>query len=172
MKIEELVDSTKSMLFEMVAPIEKPILQGISTNQIRKIELNLGFFFSDEVIQWYNFCNGALTSPGGLYGFENTYIDIANVYSCYPFWIQNKWLPLAGDGHGNHYICLLDPNSKYFSHVFFVDTSHPNELCYAVGSNVWYFFFFLFRNELGEKRWPFDMDYISSIDPNFIHVES
>jgi hypothetical protein len=50
--------------------------------------------------------------------------------------------------------------------VFFVDVMEdPEELSYVVASSLGRFLRFLLESDLGDRRWPFDEEYVTAEDP-------
>lgn len=97
--------------------------------------------------------NGAIAGPGLLLGADtdNPDLDISFNQSLWPEWPEQRWLPVATDGVGNAYVVTSDED--------------PGSLAYVGASSLVHFLVFLLDKELGERRWPFDADYVTEQDP-------
>jgi len=99
-------------------------------------------------------------------------LDVEGYLDTYPLWPDKKWLPVAGDGCGNTYVLIADPSDPLYLSVCFIDSAEPDMISYIVASGIWYFIQFLIEKEKGEElHWPFDKEYVSSIDPDMLELE-
>jgi hypothetical protein len=134
----------------------------------------LGARMPDELREWLRSCNGAPLGPGGVLGVGSApkSLNILEVMSVVPEWRESRLIPIAGDGNGNYFVLAAD-SCEVRRGVYFIDTSetfaHP---AYVVASGLWHFLRFLFWDELGETRWPFDRDYVVAHDPKIEALES
>lgn len=162
------------LLKRVPRPPEAKGLTRATNEQLTALQDELGFQLPESYRAWLGTCNGVLAGPGGLYGTATRpdFIDVNFVLGLYPEWKAAKWLPVAGDGNGNHYV--LDLSQSHISHdaVFFVDTTeNPAELAYIVGSTLPRFLLMLLNRELGERRWPFNREYMLKSDPAIATVD-
>jgi hypothetical protein len=77
-------------------------------------------------------------------------------------------LPLGTDGCGDYYVLALDSEDRPFRPVDFIDPYQEGGYSaptYPVASEFWRFPWFLFQDELGERRWPFDAEFVRANDP-------
>lgn len=135
---------------------------GASDREIEEFQDRNALVLPESLREWLKICNGACVGPGGVYGLRADFrlIDIDTIFGLYPEWEVKKWIPVAGDGCGNHYLLLPDES------VCFFDTQcDPAKAMYLVGSSLSHFLVFLFRRELGEGGWPFDSMYVLTHDP-------
>ena len=141
---------------------------GASIGQLEALGDLLGYSVPESVRAWLGLCNGAVAGPGGLYGSEVEwdFLNIGFVLNLYPDWRGRKWLPIAGDGNGNHYVVDVSRTHLIVDGVFFVDVcDDPMGLAYIVASDLSRFLNFLLNRELGIRQWPFDRDYVLGRDP-------
>jgi hypothetical protein len=90
-----------------------------------------------------------------------------------PEFKANSWLPLGTDGCGDYYVLALASEPDPLRPVYFIDPyqdggySRPT---YAVASELWLFLRFLFRDELGDRSWPFESRSVLVSDPLLAQV--
>ena len=127
-----------------------------------------GVAIPPEVRDWLLFTNGPRIGPGGVYGLK----DFRKVYGFMPGFKERLWLPLGTDGCGGYYVLALDSEDRPLLPVYFIDPhdSGYEAPTYAVASGFWLFLRFLFRCELGERGWPFDVDFVLASDPKLARV--
>jgi cell wall assembly regulator SMI1 len=108
---------------------------------------------------------GDLIGPGGLYGvgYSPNVTDIASVLEWFPNWRAYGWLPIAGDGNGDHYVLIT--RGEQSGCVGLVDQADTDTIDYVVATNLWTFLWFLLRSETGDRRWPFDRNHVTGHDP-------
>lgn len=146
---------------------------GATPEQLAGLKSRLRFVLPDIYLSWLRICNGMLVGPGGLYGTETAkeFLDVEWVLGQYPGWMNSAWLPIAGDGTGNHYIIDVSRSHIDRDAVFFVDVSDDSDaLAFIVASNLTQFLKGLLRRELGDRRWPFNASYMLNIDPDIALV--
>jgi cell wall assembly regulator SMI1 len=149
-------------------------VSGATDKQFDQLRQAIGFEPPADLVDWLRVCNGVIAGPGGLYGASppEDFLDIAGLLQLFPHWRDNRWIPVAGDGNGNHYV--LDAGRQHLDRdaVYFVDVMEdPDELSYVVGSSLARFLRFLLLSDLGDRRWPFDEAYVSAEDPAILAVE-
>jgi hypothetical protein len=137
-------------------------------DDIRKFEAEKGMLLSRDVIEWLMTTNGILRGPGGLNGVSGWMgAGMEGAFANFPEWKTMKWFPLGEDGCGNCYVSYPSDRFEDRRPVCFVDVmDDPNRIAYIVASSVWHFVYFLLNRELGDKRWPFNRDYVLAQDPN------
>lgn len=109
-RIAELIDGA------VRAPEETLI--GATGKELEVLEERLGRRVPDDLRALLTVCNGGAIGPGGIYGQrpERTELDLPSVAASYPQWARHGWLPVAGDGCGNHWVLLPD------GRIGFIDT--------------------------------------------------
>ena len=135
--------------------------------EIAELEVYLGWPLPGPVLEWLKRCNGVLAGPGGLNGWGAVpdFLDFKYNLEMYPSWRHRMWLPVAGDGNGNHFI--FDGSSEHIDTggVFFVDIHESDDdLSYIVGSSLQKFLYFLLESELDRTPWPFGRDFMLARD--------
>jgi hypothetical protein len=116
--------------------------------------------------EWLAHVNGARGGPGGLYGSrpDDPTIDIVAILRQFPIWNERGWIPIAGDGCGNHYVIFpVGPHRP----VGFVDITDrgSEEIAYVAASSCPIFLEQLLRKEVERSRWPFDREMTLARDP-------
>ena len=133
---------------------------GVSDSEIDGFVWKSELPIPPEVRDWLRFTNGPRIGPGGVFGIG----DFERVDGFLPEFRENRWLPLGTDGCGDYYVLALDSEDKPLCPVYFIDPyrsgySTPD---YAVASGFWRFLWFLFKAEMGERRWPFHPEFVWS----------
>jgi hypothetical protein len=166
------IDEVKDLFSQLLGPPEGETVRTATTVDFTRFEQEVGIVITPDQQSWLSLVNGTVKGPGGLYGICLTgALDISCLLEINQNWLQKKWLPVAGDGCGNHYLQNADPGSPFFGFVFFVDSGEPDEIAYFVASTLWHFLRSLFCYDLGqERRWPFDPDHVLHIDPDLGRV--
>jgi cell wall assembly regulator SMI1 len=118
-----------------------------------------------DLMEWLRVCKGDLIGPGGLYGVRHNpnVTDIASALDRFPNWRERGWLPIAGDGNGDHYVLITD--GELTGCVGFIDQADNDAIRYIVATNLWTFLWFLLRNDNGDHRWPFHRNHVARHDP-------
>jgi hypothetical protein len=75
---------------------------------------------------------------------------------------------MAGDGNGD--VCVLITAGQLAGYVAFIDQSVYEAIDYVVVSNLWTFVQLLLLADAGERRWPFDPNYVPELDPAMAQV--
>jgi hypothetical protein len=166
------IDEVKGLFSQLQGPPEGETVRTATANDFAEFKQEFDLVITPDQQGWLSFVNGTVKGPGGLYGiYLAGAFDVNSLFKIHPNWPKQKWLPVAGDGCGNHYLQNADSTSPFFGFVFFVDSSEPDEITYFVASTLWHFLCSLFRYDLGqEKRWPFDPSYVLGIDPDLRRV--
>jgi SMI1 / KNR4 family (SUKH-1) len=144
---------------------------GASDLQIEDFSLTWGVPIPPEVREWLRFTDGPRIGPGGVYGLR----DFQEAYSFLPEFQDRRWLSLGTDGCGDYYVLALDSEDRPLRPVYFIDPYQEGGYSaptYAVASEFWRFLWFLFQDELGERRWPFDAEFVLANDPALKDVKS
>ena len=118
--------------------------------------------------------NGPCVGPGGLYGIKTIrkHLDIEVYLEMFPGWQTKKWIPIAGDGCGNHYILATQDDYGAGFPVLFIDCSMDDESpAFIVASDIGHFLAFLLGKELGVSGWPFDEASVVHADPSIRHFQ-
>ncbi len=133
-----------------ISPEDK-LPEGATAQQLRDFEQRTQFRVPHQIEDWLLFCNGPNVAEGGVYGIrpDRPFLDIESHLAYEPEWRKNKWLPVAGDGCGNYYVAVLDPDDLTSCPIFFVDHEVDyDELNHQIASDFWTFLHWLFRREL------------------------
>ena len=157
-----------SLLPSLERPPGEALPDGASEEQIARAESVVGILFPPKLREWLSVCNGACVGPGGIVGLQQrrTIQDLSSILSLYPVWQSSGWIPVAGDGCGNYYVVDTSGRFGQGEPVLFVDVHDDMEApAYIVASDVWHFLRFLFREELGDDRWPFSKRHVLVSDP-------
>jgi cell wall assembly regulator SMI1 len=156
----------------LISASEKPptfqTIQGATSEQLNAAESVLQFKLPSALIEWLRFCNGTALGPGGIFGvFCNPeVIDIIEHWKRISFWRTAKMIPLAGDGFGNYYAVPLQGDFGIPEPILFIQMSTRDDLGsrIVVASTALHLVKFLLLKELGESRWPFDREFVTSLD--------
>jgi cell wall assembly regulator SMI1 len=143
---------------------------GADDVEIADLQREVGLKLPPELVEWLRMCKGDVIGPGYLYGvrYSGRVTDIASVLERFPRWRERGWLPVAGDGSGDYYVLIA--RGDLIGYVAFVDQSDLEILDYVVASNLWAFVRFLLTASAGDRRWPFDRDYVLGLDPGMADV--
>ena len=139
---------------------------GADQAEIIDLQQRLGHPLPTDLTDWLRVCKGDLIGPGGLYGvrYDTDVPDIATAVTWFPRWRERGWLPVAGDGSGDHYVYIA--NGELAGYIGFVDQADVDVIAYIVATNLWTFLWFLLRRDNGEdRRWPFDRNHVTGHDP-------
>jgi len=156
------------LLTEVPQPPEESLPAGISDRECDSFEERTGIHLPDDVRQWLEVSNGPCVGPGGLYGIQpqRPHLDMEKFLELFPSWRMRKWIPLAGDGCGNHYV--IPTQAEYGSGypVLFIETNSTSDApSFIAASDIDHFLVSLLEKELGVEGWPFDEGYVTSTDP-------
>jgi hypothetical protein len=147
-----------------------PLPPGASDSEIDGFARKTGLTIPPEVREWLRFTDGPRIGPGGVFGLR----DFEEVYGFLSEFRDRGWLPLGTDGCGDYYVLALDSEDRPLQPVYFIDPyvdgySVPT---YAVASSFWRFLWFLFNEELEERGWPFDPEFVLRHDATLAEVRS
>jgi cell wall assembly regulator SMI1 len=162
------INRIRRLLAQAPQPPEERLPGGISDTECDAFEQRTGIRLPEEVRQWLKISNGPCVGPGGLYGIrpQRSHLDIEAILDLYPSWKTRQWIPIAGDGCGNYYVIPTQEEYGSGYPVLFVDTNSTSDVpAYIVASDIGHFLVSLLEKELGEKRWPFDENYVTKADP-------
>lgn len=161
------IDDVLQLLEQVPRPPDDRGYSGASEEQLRSLSEFLGMPLPADLREWLRVCNGVVAGPGGVYGT----VDITTVLGIHPEWRDAGWIPVAGDGTGNHYV--VDTRRRHLDTdaVFFIDVMEdPTALSYIAASTLRLFLTALLRKELGDRAWPFQQSYVASSDPALLAV--
>ncbi|MGH3327230.1 MAG: SMI1/KNR4 family protein [Streptomycetales bacterium] len=148
---------------------------GASPGQIAELQQRLGFPMPEELRAWLRVCNSSIGLHGIFYGtgHRRPDLNIEWYLDRHPYWRDRRWLPVADDSCGNHYII----DSQQFvptTAAYFIDhTEGENALAYVVAASLPSLLRFLLEEDLevpGYEGWPFDADYVLSKDPDLATI--
>lgn len=129
---------------------------------------NSGIQVPDELRQWLRLCRGTTAGPGGIFGVGHRDTrDIAFVESLHPKWRSLGWVPVAGDGFGNHYV--IDMSAKQ-AIGFIESTSDDQTIVFYVASGLETFLTEWLLSDIERTGWPFDRAYVTRVDPRLLDL--
>ena len=92
-------------------------------------------------------------------------MDIEGYLSQFPDWKKREWIPVAGDGCGNHYIIPTQNEFGLGNPVVFVDVGRAVESpSYVVASDIDHFVLGTLRKEMDDTGWPFNRERTLAFD--------
>ena len=160
-----------ALLARVPAPPDEETPAGATEQQVAEFEKRTGVTIPAKLRSWLLACNGPCVGPGGVFGIKpkRADLDIEQVLSLFPKWREKGWIPVAGDGCGNYYVVATKREFGDGEPVLFIDTMEQDSVpAYIVASDVWRFLWFLFNDELGESKWPFNRDEVTTSDPDIL----
>ncbi len=113
---------TLEFLRELVAGAlrapEEEAPRGAGPAEPDSLQARLGGIIPPVLRAWLQVCRRAGIGPGGVFGPrpDRPSLDMAQRGNLFPAWVEQGWLPVAGDGYGNCYVLTADGT------VGFVDT--------------------------------------------------
>ena len=163
----------RDLLHIVPRPPEAAIPEGLSDYDLDAFVQRTGIDLPNELREWLKISNGPCVGPGGLLGIrpERKALDIELVLDILPSWRTKKWIPVAGDGCGNSYICPSTWGYGTCCPVMFIDTIEGvDSPSYVVASSVGHFLIAILEREVGARGWPFDRDTVIAADPEMLNV--
>jgi len=160
-----------NLLHRVLSPPDEAIPSGIPEETISEFEERLEIKVPSKFREWLTTCNGPCVGPGGLMGIRTLRrdLDIETIYSMYPVWKDNGWIPVAGDGCGNYYLVVCKGDYGDGEPVIFIDSMEDSSTpFYIAASDTWIFLSFLLKKELGESNWPYSQEEVEGADPKIL----
>ena len=146
---------------------------GVSDEELVGFTQRTRIEMPDGLRDFLKITNGPCVAPGGLNGIRpvpRTELDIETRFQSYPDWLDRKWIPIAGDGCGNHYIIPTQREYGDGYPVLFVDVGDSlDSPSYIVASDIWHFVVFLLEDEMCSTGWPFNKEFMLREDPDILH---
>jgi hypothetical protein len=101
---------------------------------------------------------------------ERQFLDIEARYRRYPHWRDRGWIPVAGDGCGNHYVLDTTVTTRTGHPILFLDHERSVEqVCdtadHVTASGLWPFLRYNFLDEIHAAYDLFDEQEALSQDP-------
>lgn len=154
-----------ALLSQVPGPPGEPLPSGLTEEEVSGFEARVGLTLPPEQAALLRLSNGPCVGPGGLFGVRPAldFLDIERLYEAHPVWRERGWVPVAGDGCGNHYVAV--PRGGQWPVVFIDTMETPERPVFVVASGVWKFVRALLEKELGPTGWPFDEAEVTSSDP-------
>lgn len=150
-------------------PSDPGLPEGLSDSDIKDFEHRNEIVVPTSLHEWLKFTNGPSIGAGGVRGIRTRYpeYDIEHYYKRHPLWLRRGWIPIAGDGCGNHYVVATRDEDGPGNPVFFIDCHmDKSQPAYVVASDIWHFFKSYLSREVMEIGWPFDPAYVLREDPS------
>ena len=147
---------------------DEPLPSGVGNDQCDRFSARTGIALPDELREWLKLSNGPCVGPGGLYGIETyrKHLDIEMYLALFPSWRTKGWIPIAGDGCGNHYVVATRQEYGEGFPVLFVDCGNdPESPAFIAASSIGHFLKFLLEKELRVSGGPFDEVRVVQADP-------
>ncbi len=111
-----------------------PIPPGATPAELARLRRDLTFTPPPELESWLTLCRGCeVQAPSivHLLGTRARHFDIAK--ALLPEWIANRWIPIADDGCGQHYVLIAD---RAPAPVAFFEAHAPERPEYLVASSL------------------------------------
>ena len=165
-------DEVADLVLDAPRAPEQSFPGGATELEIEDLQGRLGFPLPPALVDWLRVCKGEAIGPGGVLGArpDRPSLDIATTMDEFVAWRLNRWIPIAGDGCGDHYVLIDD--GKLAKCVGYVDQENFDVIRYVVASDLWLFLRFLLRSDAGDRSWPFDRNEVLSADPGMGAVPS
>ena len=92
------------LLYQVPRPPEESVPLGVTDEELAQFEERTGLVVPAMLRSWLSLTNGPCVGPGGFYGIHplRSHLDIEGYLSQFPDWKKREWIPVAGDGCGNH----------------------------------------------------------------------
>ncbi|MFO0975738.1 MAG: SMI1/KNR4 family protein [Planctomycetaceae bacterium] len=149
-------------------PLSEGKLKGASAEELDSLELRLGWRLPIGLRSWLSAVNGSLAGPGGFYGVKQSrkVLEIEDILARYSDWKAMRWLPIGGDGCGNHYVVSCSGAYGLTEAVMYIDTIVSTlKPAYFCASDAWRFADGILSIEVLGKRWPWDHEFLAELDP-------
>jgi hypothetical protein len=172
--IMNLFSRIKLLLHKVPRPPEDSIPAGAAEQELDSFVHRTGITLPTSLRQWLRTSNGPCVGPGGLFGIrpERSGQDIERIFDIFPTWKARKWIPIAGDGCGNHYVLPTEDDFGVGFPVVFVDNFVSSDSpAYIVASDLEHFLVELLEKELGKQGWPFDRNHVLRNDPHIVDFQ-
>ncbi len=162
------IEQISELLDRVPRPPEDSIPSGVTANEIAKFEERTGIKLPFMLRSWLSLTNGPCVGPGGFYGIHplRSYLDIEEFLGRFPVWMTRQWIPVAGDGCGNHYIIPTQNEFGLGYPVIFIDMGlAADSPSFLVASDLAHFIVGVLRKEFGDTGWPFKREITLEFDP-------
>jgi hypothetical protein len=142
---------------------------------VKDAEKRLRIDYPPQLRAWLLGHDGMDTTFGYLYGASvdgGIELVAALLDGEFPNFRAKQWLPIGGDGCGNHYVVPYDSDDTPVLYV--ATTACHDEAAYVVASDFDHFLTFLLEHEIRFRRgemgaftpeWPFDEAFVRQRDP-------
>ncbi|MGH3342120.1 MAG: SMI1/KNR4 family protein [Carbonactinosporaceae bacterium] len=171
------VEGVMALVERAVAEGEEEPHPGASPEQIAELQRALGFPMPGELATWLRLCNSSVGLHGIFYGTGNQRPDLNIEWHLdrHPYWRDQRWIPVADDSCGNHYVIDCSQHLTATPAAYFIDhTEDEDSLAYAVAATLPSLLRFLLEEDLevpGYEGWPFDANYVLSKDPDLSTIK-
>jgi cell wall assembly regulator SMI1 len=170
----------REQAIELLARAPRPpdydVPVGADARDIDGFVQRTGLALPPNMRDWLSVTNGPLVGPGGFYGIrpDATWLDLEGILLAHPRWLERGWIPVAGDGVGNHYVLLSKPTEDNAGYVGFVDhEGSVDDIGYFVASTLWRFIVGLLRDDIERDRlWPWDLAFMEGHDPELVNLSA
>ena len=155
------------LLYQVPRPPEESVPLGVTDEELAQFEERTGLVVPAMLRSWLSLTNGPCVGPGGFYGIHplRSHLDIEGYLSQFPDWKKREWIPVAGDGCGNHYIIPTQNEFGLGNPVVFVDVGRAVESpSYVVASDIDHFVLGTLRKEMDDTGWPFNRERTLAFD--------
>lgn len=163
-----LMEQISELLHQVPRPPEDSIPSGVTDEEIAHFEERTGIVVPAMLRRWLRVTNGPCVGPGGFYGIQplRSHLEIEEYLNLFPDWKKRQWIPVAGDGCGNHYIIPTQNEFGLGYPVLFIDVGRAvDSPSYVVASDLEHFVVGTLRKEMGDAGWPFSRDRTLAFDP-------
>jgi cell wall assembly regulator SMI1 len=118
MKAGGTLEFLRELVAGAVRAPEEEAPRGAGPAELDSLQARLGCIIPPVLRAWLSVCRGAGIGPGSVFGPrpDRPSLDMAQRRDLFPAWMEQGWLPVAGDGCGNCYVLTADGT------VGFVDT--------------------------------------------------
>lgn len=108
-----LDDSIWTPVMRLLAQSPGEVTTRASLRELDELQRSVGFDPPRRLLQWLTRCNGLTCGPGGLFGTGTARpsLTIEHILRIFPTWQERRWIPVSGDGCGDHYV--LDAGQRW-----------------------------------------------------------